>query len=246
MKFTWETEAHRPHPNVWTQSITELSSGCESSALLFYTPKSNLHFYSNEGSLHCFTTFSIPQVQSFHREWAQSLIYISAVNCDYKYKTHWGLGGVSFPSLSCFDRRIFSYLCFLEGSLLRFVFLWVTSNSISVQHKSFGKAEDLQPQLPRRTSSLPGEAVLIPRDSIFSYGTRSPWSNNILWPVTYGRGGSRDRVGLQVGVSSNYYATLKELMLYSADRHQRAAKFPSPSLPKDGRKEREKKSEQDC
>lgn len=91
MKFTWGTKAHRPHPNVWTQSISELSSGCESSALLLYTPKSNLHFYSNEGSLHCSTTFSIPQVQSFHREWAQSLIYISAVNCDCKYKTHWGL-----------------------------------------------------------------------------------------------------------------------------------------------------------
>lgn len=156
------------------------------------------------------------------------------------------LGGVSFPSLFCFDRRIFSSLCFLERGLLRFVFLWVTSNSISVQHKSFGKAEDLQPQLPRRTSSLSGEAVLIPRDSIFSYSTRSLWSNNILWPVIYGRGGSRDRVGLQVRVSSYYYATLKELTLYSAGRHQRAAKFSSPSLPKDRRKDRKKKSEQDC
>lgn len=91
MMFTWGTEAHRPHPSVWIRSITELSFGCESFALLFYTPKSNLHFYSNEGSLQCSTTFSIPQVQSFHREWAQSLIYISAVNCDCKYKTHWGL-----------------------------------------------------------------------------------------------------------------------------------------------------------
>lgn len=115
MKFTWGTKAHRPHPNVWTWSITELSSGCESSASLFYTPKSNLHFYSNEGSLHCFTTFSIPQVQSFHREWAQSLIYISAVNCDCKYKTHWGL--VVFLFLPILDRRIFSSLCFLERGL---------------------------------------------------------------------------------------------------------------------------------
>lgn len=91
MKLTWATKAHRPHPNVWTPPRTGLSAGCESFALLFYTPKSNLHFCSNEGSFHCSTTFSIPQVQSFHREWAQSLIYISAVNCDCKYKTHWGL-----------------------------------------------------------------------------------------------------------------------------------------------------------
>lgn len=155
------------------------------------------------------------------------------------------LGGGFFPPLSCLDRRVFSWLCFLERGLLYFVFLRVTSNSISVQHKSFGKAEDLQPQLPRRTSSLPGEAVLIPRDSIFSYSTRSPWSNNILWPVIYGRGGSRARVGLQVWVSSYYSPTLKELTLYGAGRHQRAAKFPSPPLPKDRRK-RENKSEQDC
>lgn len=146
------------------------------------------------------------------------------------------LGCVSFPPLSCLDRRIFSLLYFLQRGLLHFVFLWVTSNSISVQHKSFGKAEDLQPQLPRRTSSLPGEAVLIPRDSIFSYGTRSPWSNNILWPVIYGRGENRDRVGLQVWVSSYYHPTLKGPTLYSAGRHQRAAKFPSLSLPKDSRK----------
>lgn len=146
------------------------------------------------------------------------------------------LGGVSFSPLSRLDRRFFSWLRFLERGRLHFVFLWVTSNSISAQYKSFGKAEDLQPQLPRRTSSLPGEAVLIPRDSIFSYSTRGPWSNNILWPVIYGRGGSRGRVGLQVWVSNYYYLTLKELMLYSAGRHQRAAKFPSPSLPKDRRK----------
>lgn len=154
------------------------------------------------------------------------------------------LGGVSFPPCPWWE-NLFLALLSRKGSA-GFVFLWVTSSSISVQHKSFGKEEDLQPQLPRRTSSLPGEAVLIPRDSIFSYSTRSPWSNNILWPVIYGRGGSRDRAGLQVCLSSYYYPTLKELTLYSAGRHQRAAKSPSPSLPKDGRKERERKSEQDC
>lgn len=109
-------------------------------------------------------------------------------------------------------------------------------NSISVQHKSFGRAKDLQPQLPRRTSSLPREAALIPRDSIFSFSTRSPWSNNILWPVIYGRGGIRDRVGLQVWVSNYYYLTLKEFMLYRAGRHRRTAEFPFPPLPKEGLK----------
>lgn len=110
------------------------------------------------------------------------------------------------------------------------------SNSISVQHKSFGRAKDLQPQLPRRTSSLPREAVLIPRDSTFSYGTRTPWSNNILWPVIYGSGRSRDRVGLQIWVSTCYYPTLKELTLYRAGRYQRTVEFPLPHLLKEGLK----------
>lgn len=130
----------------------------------------------------------------------------------------------------------FFLLCLLEREACYVVFSFVMSNSIFVQYKSFGRAKDLQPQLLRRTSSLPREAVLIPRDSIFSYSTRSPWSNNILWPVIYGRGGSRDTVGLQVWVSSYYYSILKELTLRRAGRHQRTVEVPFLPLPKEGLK----------
>lgn len=107
------------------------------------------------------------------------------------------------------------------------------SNIISVQYKPFGRAEDLQPQLPRRRSSLPREAVLIPRDSVFGYSTRSPWSNNILWPVIYGRGGRRDRVGPQVWVSNYCCPTWKELTLYRAGSRQSIVEAPFLPLPKE-------------
>lgn len=210
MKFTWETEAHKPETPaqcldlIYNWTVFWLWIFC---LALLHTKERNLHLHSNEGGLHCSTRFSIPQVQSFHWEWAQSLTYCRS-ELQLQIKATLRLGGVSFPPLLPWWETLFLALLSRKRSLRCFVFPWVMSNSISVQYKSFGRAKDLQPQLLRRTSSLPREAVLIPRDSIFSYSTRSPWSNNILWPVIYGRGESRDRVGLQVWVSNYYYRVL--------------------------------------
>lgn len=226
----------RPHPHIWTWSITALSFGCESFVLLFYTTQQAICIYilRKAGSLHCSTRFSIPQVQSFHCEGAQSLMYCCS-ELQLQIKVTLRLGGVSLsPPSPSLDEG--SALLSRKRGLQCFVFPWVMSNSISVQYKSFGRAKDLQPQLPKRTSSLPREAVLIPRDSTFSHSTRTPWSNSILWPVIYGRGGSRDRVDLQVWVSNCYSATLKELMLYKAGRYQRTVEFPLPHLLKEGLK----------
>lgn len=68
MTFTWETEAHKPETTSWcldliyNWTVFWLWIFC---LVILHTKESNLHLHSNEGSLHCSTQFSIPQVQSF-------------------------------------------------------------------------------------------------------------------------------------------------------------------------------------